>query len=277
MPHAVEPFHLAIAQSDLDDLQDRLARTRWPDRETVADASQGPPLAKLRALVDHWRTAYDWRRCEAMLNGWGQHRTEIDGLGIHFLHVRSPEPDALPLLMTHGWPGSVLEFRDAIGPLTDPAAHGGDAGDAFHLVIPSLPGFGFSDRPARTGWGMGRTAGAWAKLMTPPPQGRPRRRPRQVAGAWCGLTRRVPARTETSWPSSDGTRRSEGASEARMTAFASPAERSAGSRSAWVMTAPFDRMHGQHRRRGCAVQAARGAGPWLRGARGRATRGLICR
>ena len=165
MSHAITPFHLAVPQAQLDDLRDRLSRTRWPDRETVDDTSQGPPLAKIRALVDHWRDAYDWRRCEAMLNGFGQYRTEIDGLGIHFLHVRSPEPDALPLVLTHGWPGSVLEFRDVIGPLTDPVAHGGDAADAFHLVVPSQPGFGFSDQPTRTGWTVPRTADAWVELM----------------------------------------------------------------------------------------------------------------
>jgi pimeloyl-ACP methyl ester carboxylesterase len=165
MTTIIEPFHLNISQRELDDLRDRLGRTRWPDAETVNDASQGPPLAKVRALVDYWRDGYDWRRCEAMLNGFGQHRTKIDGLGIHFLHVRSPEPAALPLLMTHGWPGSVLEFRDVIGPLTDPVAHGGDAGDAFQLVIPSLPGFGFSDKPTATGWNVGRTADAWIMLM----------------------------------------------------------------------------------------------------------------
>lgn len=165
MSDAIEPFHLAVPQAELDDLRARLARTRWPDRETVDDTSQGPPLAKVRALCDHWRDGYDWRRCEALLNGLGQHRTSIDGLGIHFLHVRSPEPDALPLVMTHGWPGSVLEFRDVIGPLTDPAAHGGDPRDAFHLVIPSLPGFGFSDKPAATGWGLDRIADAWVALM----------------------------------------------------------------------------------------------------------------
>ncbi len=165
MSDAIEPFHLAVPQAELDDLRARLARTRWPDRETVDDTSQGPPLAKVLALCDHWRDGYDWRRCEALLNGLGQHRTSIDGLGIHFLHVRSPEPDALPLVMTHGWPGSVLEFRDVIGPLTDPAAHGGDPRDAFHLVIPSLPGFGFSDKPAATGWGLDRIADAWVALM----------------------------------------------------------------------------------------------------------------
>ena len=161
----VSPFHLTIPQSDLDDLAQRLARTRWPGRETVDDTSQGPPLAKLQALVARWRDGYDWRRCETILNGLGQHRTEIDGLGIHFLHIRSKEPNALPLLMTHGWPGSVLEFRDVIGPLVDPVAHGGEARDAFDLVIPSLPGFGFSDKPTESGWNIARIAGAWTTLM----------------------------------------------------------------------------------------------------------------
>ncbi|MBA2589881.1 MAG: alpha/beta fold hydrolase [Alphaproteobacteria bacterium] len=161
----IAPFHLSIPQSDLDDLHARLAHTRWPDPETVDDVSQGPPLAKIRALVDRWQDGYDWRRCEALLNGFGQYRTEIDGLGIHFLHIRSPEPDALPLIMTHGWPGSVLEFRDVVGPLTDPAAHGGSASSAFHLVIPSLPGFGFSDKPTESGWNIMRIAAAWSTLM----------------------------------------------------------------------------------------------------------------
>ncbi len=165
MTDAIEPFHLAVPQSDLDDLGRRLTAVRWPDRETVDDTSQGPPLAKIQALVDHWRDGYDWRACEALLNGWGQYRTTIDGLGIHFLHIRSPEPAALPLMMTHGWPGSVLEFRDVIGLLTDPVAHGGKVSDAFHLVIPTLPGFGFSDKPTGLGWNVGRIAGTWATLM----------------------------------------------------------------------------------------------------------------
>ncbi len=165
MSKEITPFQLSIPQADLDDLQARLARTRFPDRETVDDTSQGPQLARLRALVEHWSGGYDWRRCEALLNGLGQHRTEIDGLGIHFLHVRSPEPGALPLLMTHGWPGSVLEFRHVIGPLTDPVAHGGKAEDAFHLVLPTLPGFGFSDQPTDTGWNVERIADAWIELM----------------------------------------------------------------------------------------------------------------
>ena len=165
MSTTISPFHLAILDSDLADLQTRLARTRWPDAETVSDFSQGPQLAKLRTLVDRWQNGYDWRRCETLLNDFGQYRTEIDGLDIHFLHIRSPEPDAMPLLMTHGWPGSVLEFRDVIGPLTNPVAHGGKAEDAFHLVIPSLPGFGLSGKPTATGWTVNRIADAWIVLM----------------------------------------------------------------------------------------------------------------
>ncbi|WP_434391597.1 epoxide hydrolase family protein [Melittangium boletus] len=161
----IEPFHLSVPQAELDDLRARLLRTRWPDPGTVEDARQGPPLARIRALVERWRDGYDWRRCEALLNGLGSSRTEIDGLGIHFLHIRSPEPGALPLLLTHGWPGSVLEFRHVIGPLTQPVAHGGKTSDAFHLIIPSLPGFGFSDKPTEPGWHIGRVANAWVTLM----------------------------------------------------------------------------------------------------------------
>jgi pimeloyl-ACP methyl ester carboxylesterase len=164
-PTPITPFTLDVPQAELDDLRRRLLATRWPERETVADTSQGPQLERMRRLVDRWTDGYDWRRTEAMLNGWGQHTTVVDGLAIHFLHVRSPEPGARPLLLTHGWPGSVLEFRHAIGPLTDPVAHGGSAEDAFHLVIPSLPGFGFSGKPTGTGWDAGRTARAWAALM----------------------------------------------------------------------------------------------------------------
>jgi len=165
MAGAIEPFTLDIAESELDDLKRRLADTRWPDKEVVDDWSQGAPLAKVRALCDYWRTSYDWRRCEAMLNGFGQFRTEIDGLGIHFLHVRSPEENALPIVITHGWPGSVIEFHKVIGPLTDPAAHGGDPADAFHVVAPSLLGYGFSDKPAAPGCGVAKMAGMWAELM----------------------------------------------------------------------------------------------------------------
>jgi len=140
----------------LDDLRERLACTRWPERETVEDWSQGVPLAYLRDLCGHWATGYDWRATEARLNALPQFRTEIDGLGIHFIHLRSPQPDALPLVLTHGWPGSVVEFRKVIAPL---------AADAFHVVCPSLPGYGFSDKPAEPGWGVERIAAAWAKLM----------------------------------------------------------------------------------------------------------------
>lgn len=161
----VEPFALHVPQEQLDDLRQRLERTRWPDEQPVAGWEQGVPSARLRVLADHWRTNYDWRKCEALLNGLGQFRTRIDELDIHFLHIRSAEPDAMPLLLTHGWPGSVLEFRNVIGPLTDPLSHGGKASDAFHLIIPSLPGYGFSEKPPVTGWGVERIAKAWAELM----------------------------------------------------------------------------------------------------------------
>ena len=162
---AVQPFRLAIDDDVLADLRQRLDRARWQESETVDDWSQGARLKNVRALCDHWRTVYDWRRCEEQLNGWGQFKTELDGLAIHFLHIRSPEPDALPMLMTHGWPGSVIEFNKVIGPLVDPVAHGGDRNDAFSLVIPSLPGYGFSDKPARVGWGVEKIARNWALLM----------------------------------------------------------------------------------------------------------------
>jgi len=165
MSEAISPFELAISDEMLAELRSRLARTRWPERETVDDWSQGVPLDSIKALCDYWARDYDWRRCEARLNALGQFHTRIDGLRIHFLHVRSRSPDAVPLILTHGWPGSVVEFLDAIGPLTDPAAHGGDACDAFHVVAPSLPGFGFSDKPTTTGWGVERIATAWLTLM----------------------------------------------------------------------------------------------------------------
>lgn len=161
----VRPFTLDVAEADLDDLRERLSRTRWPDRETVDDWSQGVPLAYLQEVCDYWQHRYDWRRCEKRLNDLGQFRAEIDGLDIHFLHVRSPHADALPLVLTHGWPGSVIEFLDVIGPLTDPTSYGGDAADAFHVVVPSLPGYGFSGKPTRTGWNIQRIARAWATLM----------------------------------------------------------------------------------------------------------------
>ena len=164
-PTAIDPFTLHIPEADLDDLQRRLQHTRWPDQETVDDTTQGPQLTKIRQLVERWATGYDWRETETLLNGWGQYTTSIDGLEIHFVHVRSGVPGARPLLLTHGWPGSVLEFRHAVGPLTDPEAHGGSAEDAYDVVIPSLPGFGFSGHPTEPGWNVARTAQAWAVLM----------------------------------------------------------------------------------------------------------------
>lgn len=165
MKDAISPFTIAIAEEQLEDLRRRLDMTRWPDAETVDDWSQGAPLAEIRKLVDYWRNDYDWRRCEAALNAHPQFHTAIDGVDIHFLHVRSPNPDAMPLILTHGWPGSVIEFMKCIGPLSDPAAHGGKAADAFHLVIPSLPGYGFSGKPTETGWTVPRIARAWHTLM----------------------------------------------------------------------------------------------------------------
>jgi pimeloyl-ACP methyl ester carboxylesterase len=161
----VESFRIEVPEAELDDLRYRLRRARRPERETVDDWSQGVPLAYLEELCDYWASEYDWRATEARLNALPQFRTKIDGLGIHFVHVRSEHPDAIPLLMTHGWPGSIVEFMKVIGPLTDPPAHGGDAADAFDLVLPSLPGYGFSDKPAAPGWGVERIADAWAELM----------------------------------------------------------------------------------------------------------------
>jgi pimeloyl-ACP methyl ester carboxylesterase len=162
---AVRPFRAEIPQAALDDLRRRLLATRWPGQELVADRSQGVQLATLRELTRYWTTEYDWRRCEARLNALPQFTTEIDGVDIHFIHVRSRHESALPLIMTHGWPGSVIELLGTIGPLTDPTAHGGAPGDAFHLVLPSLPGYGFSGAPTELGWESGRIARAWAKLM----------------------------------------------------------------------------------------------------------------
>ncbi len=160
------PFAYHAPQSALDDLKQRLTQTRWPERETTNDWSEGVPLQKLRALVEYWRTDYDWRRCEEALNHFPQFRTKIDGLSIHFIHVRSKHPNALPIILTHGWPSTILLFRDVIEPLTNPTAHGGKAEDAFDVVIPSVPGFGFSDKPTEPGWNAKRTAQAWAILMS---------------------------------------------------------------------------------------------------------------
>ena len=162
---AIRPFTVQIPKDALDDLRRRLAATRWPSREIVSDRSQGVQLATLQALHRYWATEYDAGRVESRLNALPQFTTEIDGVDIHFVHVRSEHPDALPLIMTHGWPGSVIEMLDSVGPLTDPTAHGGTAADAFHLVLPSLPGYGFSGEPAEVGWDLARTARAWVELM----------------------------------------------------------------------------------------------------------------
>jgi pimeloyl-ACP methyl ester carboxylesterase len=158
-------FRVEIGDEQIDDLRRRIAATRWPTKELVEDRSQGVQLATLQELARYWASSYDWRRAEAKLNALPQFTTEIDGVEIHFIHVRSPHYDALPLIMTHGWPGSVFELLETIGPLTDPGAHGGAPEDAFHLVLPSLPGYGFSDEPAELGWESGRIARAWAQLM----------------------------------------------------------------------------------------------------------------
>jgi pimeloyl-ACP methyl ester carboxylesterase len=163
--HAIRPFSVHFRKEALDDLHRRLAATRWPSRELVDDRSQGVQLAPAQALARFWTTSYDWRRFEAKINALPQFKTEIDGVDIHFLHVRSRHKNALPLIMTHGWPGSVIEMIDSVGPLTDPTAHGGTAADAFHLVLPSLPGYGFSSEPTEVGWDLVRTAKAWAELM----------------------------------------------------------------------------------------------------------------
>ncbi|MFI6818596.1 epoxide hydrolase family protein [Nonomuraea sp. NPDC050328] len=159
------PFRVEVAEGELADLRERLGRTRWPERETVDDWSQGVPLAYLKELCRYWAEEYDWRATERRLNGFPQFRTTVDGLGLHFLHVRSPYQDAVPLVLTHGWPGSVVEFLKVIGPLTDPPKYGGEEREAFHVICPSLPGYGFSDKPATTGWGVERIAGAWIRLM----------------------------------------------------------------------------------------------------------------
>src|SRR3954462_3390024 len=162
---AIRPFTIEIPEKDLEDLRARIAATRWPEKETVDDASQGVQLATMRALASYWETEHDWRKCEARLNSFPNYITEIDGLDIHFLHVRSKREDALPLLITHGWPGSIIEQMKIIDPLTEPAAHGARDSDAFHLVIPTLPGHGFSGKPDVTGWDPQRIARAWAELM----------------------------------------------------------------------------------------------------------------
>ena len=162
---AVKPYHIKIPEKALTDLRQRIKATRWPEKETVGDDSQGVPLATMRELARYWATDYDWRKCEARLNALPQFITQIDELDIHFIHVRSKHENALPLIVMHGWPGSIIEQLKIIDPLTNPTAHGGSAADAFHLVIPSMPGYGFSGKPTSTGWGPERMARAWAELM----------------------------------------------------------------------------------------------------------------
>jgi epoxide hydrolase len=163
---SVDPFRIVVSDDVLVDLRERLHRTRWPEPECVDDWSQGMPLAYARELAAYWADEYDWRAREAALNRFDHFVTEIDGLDLHFIHQRSPHVDAFPLILTHGWPGSIVEFHKVIEPLTDPTAHGGRAEDAFHVVCPSLPGYGFSGKPTATGWGVGRIADAWDTLMT---------------------------------------------------------------------------------------------------------------
>lgn len=163
--NSIRPFKVSIPQSDLDDLQTRLRLTRWPDKETVTDWSQGVPLTTIQELCEYWQKKYDWRRCEALLNSYPQFKTTIDGVEFYFMHIRSKHEDALPMVLTHGWPGSILEFRHVIDKLVDPETHGRSAKEAFHLVIPELPGYAFSGKPKETGWDYHRTARAWAELM----------------------------------------------------------------------------------------------------------------
>jgi pimeloyl-ACP methyl ester carboxylesterase len=162
----IRPFDVEISNEQIDDLRQRIKATRWPTKELVDDRTQGVQLATLKALADYWNSEYDFERVEARLNALPQFTTEIDGVDIHFIHVRSQHEDALPLIMTHGWPGSVIELLDTLGPLTDPTAHGGSAEEAFDVVLPSVPGYGFSGEPAELGWNLGRVARAWAELMT---------------------------------------------------------------------------------------------------------------
>lgn len=165
MSDKILPFRIAATDEQLDDLRRRLRATRWPERECVDDWTQGLPLSYAQEVCAYWIDKYDWRASEARLNRFAQFKTEIDGVGIHFVHVRSPHQEATPLVITHGWPGSIVEFHKVIEPLADPVAHGGDASDAFHVICPSLPGYGFSDKPSRTGWNVQRIASAWAALM----------------------------------------------------------------------------------------------------------------
>jgi epoxide hydrolase len=193
MSDAITPFRVSISDEDIADLRRRLAATRWPDAETTGDWNQGIPLAYMKDVCAYWASSYDMQRVASRLNALPQFRTEIDGLGIHFLHVRSPHPEALPLVMTHGWPGSVIEFLKVIEPLTDPLRHGGEARDAFHVVCPALPGYGFSDKPGKNGWTAERIGRAWGVLM------KRLGYPRYVAqgGDWGAMVTTSIAQTET--------------------------------------------------------------------------------
>lgn len=162
----IEPFQINVPDDQLADLKDRLARTRWPEEEPVDDWSQGIPLAYVQEVCDYWANTYDWRAREAALNRFDQYMADVNGMDVHFIHARSPEPDAMPIVITHGWPGSVVEFHKVIEPLADPVAHGGNASDAFHVICPSLPGYGFSAKPTEPGWGIEKIADCWAALMT---------------------------------------------------------------------------------------------------------------
>lgn len=162
---AITPFKVEVPEADIEDLRERLARTRWPEKETVEDWSQGIPLSYVQEVAEYWCTEYDWRRFETQINGYDQGITEIDGLDIHFIHARSPHEDATPLIITHGWPGSVVEYIDIIEPLRDPTNHGGDASDAYHVVVPSLPGYGWSGKPTKPGWSIHKAGEAWCELM----------------------------------------------------------------------------------------------------------------
>jgi pimeloyl-ACP methyl ester carboxylesterase len=162
---AIRPFTVETPEAEIEKLRRRIAATRWPDKETVPDHSQGVQLETIQELARYWASDYDWRKCEAKLNSLPQFMTEIDGLDIHFIHMRSPHENALPLIITHGWPGSIIELLKVIGPLTNPTAHGGSEADAFHVVIPSMPGYGFSAKPTTTGWGPEHIASAWVELM----------------------------------------------------------------------------------------------------------------
>ena len=161
----ITPFEINISDAEIADLKQRLANTRWPNKETVDDWEQGIPLGYVQEVCEYWGKEYDWKAREAKLNRFPQFKTNLQGLDIHFIHVKSPEADATPLIMTHGWPGSIVEFQKVIEPLTNPVAHGGEASDAFHVVCPSLPGYGFSDKPTETGWGVGKIADVWGELM----------------------------------------------------------------------------------------------------------------